>query len=307
MPIDQLPPELLLWIGGYLTSTSLALFCFYNKYLRSTFGDRLSGIEITSLVLLWAAEVGDTKITKLALKYGADVNNTNFNGRTALSFVAERGDVEMTRLLLEVKDVDIYRDDTNDGSPLSRASRLGHAQVVDLLVAAHVESADESAVDYIERALTQATWHLHARIVKTLLVLAKKEPDFRGYDGYGQYLLCSAALDGQEKIVELFLAAKINHNARDTAGRSALYLASGEHSGVMKLLLAAGADVNMSDRDGRTPLMRAVERGYKIGVEILLEAKGVDINVPDVEGETALSLAEQGEHEEIVELLYAAG
>jgi ankyrin repeat protein len=85
-----------------------------------------------------------------------------------------------------------------------------------------------------------------------------------------------------------------------------LYLASGFYGGVMKLLIAAGADVNMSERDGRTPLMRAVETGYKIGVEILLEAKGVDIKVPDVNGETALSLAKHEEHEEIVKLLYAA-
>jgi ankyrin repeat protein len=303
MPLDQLPTELLHWIGGYLTSTSLALLCFYNKKLRSTFGDRLSGIEITSLVLLWAAEVGDTKTTKLALKCGADVNDTTLDGRTALSFVAERGDVEMTRLLLEVKHVDIYRTNTNDGSPLSRASKMGHAQVVDLLVAADVE--DDA--DYIECALTQATWSKHAGIVEKLLVPAKKDLEFRRCGGYADYLLCSAALDGQEKIVELFLAANINHNARDTAGRSALYLASGDHGGVMKLLIAAGADVNMRDCDRRTPLMQAVERGYKTGVEILLEAKGIDINARDVEGETALSLAEQGEDEEIVELLYAVG
>jgi ankyrin repeat protein len=74
----------------------------------------------------------------------------------------------------------------------------------------------------------------------------------------------------------------------------------------VKLLIAAGADSHLGDCDGRTLLMRALERGYKTGVEILLEARGVDIIVPDVEGETALSLAGQGEHEEIVKLLYAA-
>jgi ankyrin repeat protein len=179
--------------------------------------------------------------------------------------------------------------------------------VVDLLVATHDESADESALNYVKSALTQATWHLHVMIVERLLVPAKKEPDSRSHGGYGENLLCSAALDGQEEIVELFLAAKINHNACDSHRRSVLYLASGFYGGVMKLLIAAGADVNTRDCDGRTPLMRAVERGYKTGVEILLGAKGVNINVRDFEGETALSLAEQEEEEEIVKLLYAAG
>jgi ankyrin repeat protein len=121
--------------------------------------------------------------------------------------------------------VDIYRKNTKDGLPRSRASKMGHAQVVDLLNAAHVksavESAVESAIDYVDCALTQATRHLHARFVERLLVPAKKELDFRGYRGYREYLLCSAALNGQEMIVKLFLAAKTNYNAHDTVGRSA--------------------------------------------------------------------------------------
>jgi ankyrin repeat protein len=298
MLLDQLPAELLLGIGGYLTPTSVALLCFHNKHLRSTFVGQLSGIEITSLVLLWAAEVDDTETMKLALDYRADVNYTNGADRTPLCFVAGHGNVEMTRRLLEAKDVDIYQ--PSHDTPLDCASRRGHATVVELLVAADVKN-DAS---YILQALAEATNLSHAEIVEKLLVTAGKAPGFRNLGGR---LLCRAAQGGVEKIVGLFLAAKIDHNACISYDRSALYLASGDHGGVMKLLIAAGADVNMSDCEGYTPLMRAVQTRYKTGVEILLKAKGIDINARDVRGETALSLAEQGEDAGIVELLYAAG
>jgi ankyrin repeat protein len=298
MPLDQLPAELLHWISGYLTSTSLALLCFYNKHLRFTFDDQLSSIEITSLVLLWAAEVDDTETMKLALEYRADVNYTDRADRTPLFFVAGHGNVEMTRRLLEAKDVDIYQ--PSHDTPLDCASRRGHATVVELLVAADVKND----ADYILQALAEATNLRHAGIVEKLLVTAKKAPGFRNLGGD---LLCRAAQDGEEKIVDLFLTAKIDHDACISYDRSALYLASGHHGGVMKLLIAAGADVNMSDCEGSTPLMQAVQTGYKTGVEILLKAKGIDINVHNKCEETALSLADQEEHEEIVKLLYAAG
>jgi hypothetical protein len=120
-------------------------------------------------------------------------------------------------------------------------------------------------------ALEVTTCHEHAGIVENLSVIAKEDdPRFCSHYGYWDTLLCSAAQVGDETAVRLYLAARINHNACDRCGRSALYLASGFYGSVMTLLIAAGANLNMGDHDGQTPLMH-----HKTGVEIFLVAKQV--------------------------------
>ena len=55
----------------------------------------------------------------------------------------------------------------------------------------------------------------------------------------------------------------------------------------MELLIAAGADVNMRDRDGKSALSVAAETGYTKCVNLLLTA-GADVNNVDVKGNSVL-------------------
>ena len=73
-----------------------------------------------------------------------------------------------------------------------------------------------------------------------------------------------------------------------------------------ELLIAKGADVNIKDNNGRTPLHVACLLGHKDAVELLI-AKSADISVKDNKEQTALSLAKEQGHEEIVELLRKHG
>ena len=60
----------------------------------------------------------------------------------------------------------------------------------------------------------------------------------------------------------------------------------------VKLLVARGAQVNTRDKEGRTALMFAVDRGDVEVVEALLQA-GADASVVNQEGATALMYAFQ--------------
>ena len=51
-----------------------------------------------------------------------------------------------------------------------------------------------------------------------------------------------------------------------------MYTAEYGHASVMTLLLAAGADVTLRDRDGETALMTAQRRGDAITVQLLKSA-----------------------------------
>ncbi len=65
----------------------------------------------------------------------------------------------------------------------------------------------------------------------------------------------------------------------------------------------AGANVNVKDKDGNTPLHNAVRAGHK-GIVDFLIAHGADAGMQDKKGRTVLNLAEQTRgRAEIVELL----
>ncbi len=47
----------------------------------------------------------------------------------------------------------------------------------------------------------------------------------------------------------------------------------------VKSLISEGADVNVVDKNGDTPLIWAATNGHKETVETLLKVKGIDVNV----------------------------
>lgn len=79
----------------------------------------------------------------------------------------------------------------------------------------------------------------------------------------------------------------------------------GECLGIVRALIAAGADVNAGTAFGETPLMVASEHGHADIVRILLAAKA-DANAGTKMGGTALQAAAGNGHLDVVKLLLAA-
>jgi ankyrin repeat protein len=77
------------------------------------------------------------------------------------------------------------------------------------------------------------------------------------------------------------------------------------HEKTVSVLLKNGADSNLSDSYGVTPLMYAARMGY-IGATIALIKGGADINHRDKYERDALLLAKRRNHGEIIKLLQAA-
>jgi hypothetical protein len=142
----------------------------------------------------------------------------------------------------------------------------------------------------------------------TLLRLGHS-PDLK--DSFHRAPLWYASRNGHKAVIKLLVAAGADINIADGSGQTALQAAAEEgHQEIVEKLLAAGADVNAAAAglDGRTALQAAAEEGHQEIVEKLLAA-GADVNAAaaGLFGQTALQAAAEKGHQEIVEKLLAAG
>ena len=96
------------------------------------------------------------------------------------------------------------------------------------------------------------------------------------YDGTA---LIAAAHLGHAKVVRTLIQADapLDHinNLGWTALIESIVLGDGgqRHTNTLRVLVEAGANVNLADRNGQTPLSLARSRGYKEMVSILLRAQ----------------------------------
>jgi hypothetical protein len=94
----------------------------------------------------------------------------------------------------------------------------------------------------------------------------------------------------------------VNQRAFGSRRTALSFAAAGGYISSMKTLLELGADPNLSDDIGVTPLMYALIVGNEEGVKLLLHA-GTNASAVDASGESAASLAQKLHREKILPLL----
>jgi ankyrin repeat protein len=133
------------------------------------------------------------------------------------------------------------------------------------------------------------------------------EPAFiRSVDREGHTALFAATVAGNLQILERVLALSANLDLCDVHGATALFYSATGGTAVLKRLIQRGADVNLQDRRGRSPLIAAVLMN-RIDSAGLLLAAGADVNRQDRHGATALFYAADAGFFELAELLLKRG
>ena len=198
-----------------------------------------------------------------------------------------------------------FEHDSGPGAniPLYYAALCGFTDLVEHLIAKHPQHANAIDGFYMTPAVAAlAGRHFQAA---QLLYCNKSSVEPRG--DWGNTPLHSAAYQGDLEMVQVLLNYGVDVNVQNNPGCTPLTFASlnGHHNEprVARLLIEHGADTNTRDViEGITPLHRASRRGRLEVVRVLIEL-GANVDVKDGGGRTPLGDA-SGEHrEEIIKLL----
>jgi len=190
-----------------------------------------------------AARDGDVDAITRFLRDGVPIDARDTNGRTPVMIATVAEDTEAVRALVDAgADVDI-RDNRLDNVLLYAAPN----GLLDILRIANEAGADPALTNrFGGTALIPAAERGHVEVVRYLLAESDVDVDHVNRLGWTALLEAIILSDG---------------------GRA--------HQEIVRLLLEAGADPELADRDGVTPLAHARDRGFTEVVS-LLEAAGAD-------------------------------
>jgi ankyrin repeat protein len=248
--------------------------------------------------LHWAAYWDDADTTGLLVRAGANVNAANDLGLTPLYLASANGNAGIVASLLKAG-ADPNARSFSGVSPLMAAARTGRVDAVKVLLARGVDvnakeqSRGQTALMWavaqrhpdVARALIENGADIRLRTRVSTAVVNRGGPNGTIADAPfvgdvqrgGSTALLFAARQGDLESVKLLLAAGADVNEKAPDGYSVMLLASHSgHGAVAAFLLENGADPNAADA-GFTTLHTAVLTGDSDLVKALL-ARGANVN-----------------------------
>jgi ankyrin repeat protein len=205
---------------------------------------------------------------------GGEESETTASTGQRLIEAARAGDVAEVRALLE-RDADVHARDANGATALVAAAYGNHFEVARLLVEA---GADVNAKDKSEQSAYLIATSEVGDDVTLLDLTLEHGAQVNAKDSYNGTGLIRAAERGYAKIIGRLLETPIDVDHVNRLGWTALLeaiiLGEGRepHTEVVRRLVAAGADVNLADGQGVTPLAHARRQGFSQIMEILERA-----------------------------------
>ena len=275
------------------------------------------------------------EVVRMLLSAGADIDAQNGTGETVLMVAAKRERAELAKILINAgADVNINRREYGYGGTAllclamqdfhQSARAEGHnlrLQIARWLITAgaELEAKDAPGATALHHVAEAGTSEL-------LSLLIQAGANVENEMTRGSRPLEDAAWMGKVKNVRLLIEAGAEVKIRKGySGSNVLHsvaerFADGAGSRVLRykeiarLLIAAGAELNLQDSRGNTPLMRLLEsygefkrnEGMSGFLAMLIEA-GADLSLRNKKGETALDIAEAAGRGELAALLREAG
>ena len=213
------------------------------------------GFDEDETPLTVASRRGYSKVSRVLLEHGADMETRDRHNYNPLDRASEKGHMDVIRVLLE-RHADVNSSDELDCvTALHLASSYGDAAIVRMLL---VNGADVNA-----REIDKET-PLHRAINHEVTgVLLEYGADPNARDNSNLTPLHRAIECKLPEVVRVLLENGADTTARDAKNQTPLHLASetGDLDGV-RLLLQHNADIHARDDEGLTPFQVASESPY---------------------------------------------
>lgn len=202
-----------------------------------------------------ACAKGDYEIVEVLIKNGANVNFTAIGEESPLNAViASESDDKFNIIKLLIK----------NGADPDKKDSFGIAPILNIAGSNCCKAVD------IKHGIFEYDEKRAGEIVKMYQYLIKLVEDPSPADPCtGENTLIVAARMGNYKLLEyLIKEQKLDINAKDLEGRSALFLDPGKDSAddplvrIAELLIDSGVDMSIKDDNGKTAYRYSIEQGY---------------------------------------------
>jgi ankyrin repeat protein len=242
--------------------------------------------------LVQAIKARNKEIVKLLLNNSKkiDCNKANKEGETPLHIAISYDNEEIVEMLLKRDDILVNKANNDKNTPLHIAISYDNEEIVEMLLA-HDNIWVNEVDSYGETPLVKAVRTGNEVIVNQLLDSGKKI-DYNKANNYNETPLHIAVSNGNVEIIKMLLKCdNIRVNEVDSYGDTLLMKAiNSKNAAIVELLLKKIPIIycNKANKDGETPLHRAVAVGNEEIVTLLLNHDGILCNEVDSYGDTPL-------------------
>jgi len=239
--------------------------------------------------LLWLAQIDEVDAARKLLDAGADANIKTPEGLTALSLAIANGSTAMVSALLDAG-ADANTLEPSGETMLMSAASVGVSGVVRALLG-HGASVNARDAVYGQSPLMLAAREGHADSVKLLLDAGADVNAQTTKQGEPNWVRPNSQQGFGFGIGIIRGGTPADRGRRDPwqGGMSPLlYAARHDHVDVAKLLLDAGADLNMREANDMWPLLMAISNNNMEMAEFLLQQDDVLINSQDWYGRSPI-------------------
>lgn len=268
-----------------VTSMLISMRANVNKHHEET--------DVSPLMI--AVEKNKRKTMDLLIDSGANINFVNAKGSSALKLAIQSADLALFQHLISRGAIVYHDDPMQKVDALSVAATVGVFEIVKYILKHYREPALSFVHPNGWNPLICAS---QSGCLKTFELLTDYFPLFSVESG-GWNSLMVATHKGHTDIVQFILNnAESAHNFTDAlnylnkSGQSVLTVAAlFNRPLIAQILLAYGADPNICDNQGWTPLMAATVEGNVESAIVLASHPGNDINNINNFNQTVLSIA----------------
>ena len=254
-----------------------------------------------------AARVGDHQVVKILCEAGASVDCALGGGGTPLHTAAVEGHIEAARALISAG-AGVNTADSHGSTSLLHAVSSAQVEIVKLLLGAGAEvDAEDERGNWPLLFAVMNPDNEQGEMVTTLLAAGAcvSKVDSK-HDGCAP--LHFAAMTGNVAHVTALCEKGADVNVLEVHGQTPVFTAMiKNHEKVVRTLIEAGADITKPrSTDGCTLLHGAALLGHLASLRVLISA-GAELNTEEHDGRTPLYLATKAGHIKVIQALRNAG